>query len=721
MSVLRWLEAGAIASYGTVIEPCNFAAKFTHTTNFVTPYFSGATVLEAYWKSVRTPGEGIFVGDPLTRPYGTRVTLGDDGSMEIFTTILKPGKTYSLLEAGSVEGPFKIVQANITVDRLRFSSIIQNAGKSVYVLAEEGDKDLSSAITDDGAVQERPRNSGTRIVWYDKRNAFFQRSADADIYFYDLTTGQEQQIASVSSSSVSELDISERHITWAGKHPDVMNQNAIYLYDIDTGQTEIIAPAGFNLPIKLRICGNFLIWLEAGTVHAYDINTGESRMIQTAAVNPRDLDLSANRLVVEDVSGAIFIYDLMIDEEQRIPNDSGSLPSHPAISGDWVIWQQPGPEDLLGKSDIHFYDITTGERQRITFGTLALQSIPVISGKWIAWTDDRHGPDKLTLYSHNILTGEEILLEAVDAGRIKGAPSLADGRLVWSGAFEHPEDFASNKWDIFMYEFLRSVLRAGRTTEIVTDAWYFLDLLFDSISPPVLLAGIETYAGGDTAGLRIRHLNNGGMEIKIEEETSADAERDHAAEVVGYITANTGPIYNFLGNIIGEAGFVTTNQGVDRWYPLDLNHSYVNPVVFMNMITTNGGNPSHIRIRNVGAGSLEYQIEEWDYLDQAHMTETLAYLVVEAGLHQMQDDRPMEVGTVDTNHGWKPVTFNQSFDSAPVTLSQCQTYNGWPAVTTRLANLSAASFQVRLQEEEGNGAGNHAIETVGYIAVEADQ
>ena len=94
---------------------------------------------------------------------------------------------------------------------------------------------------------------------------------------------------------------------------------------------------------------------------------------------------------------------------------------------------------------------------------------------------------------------------------------------------------------------------------------------------------------------------------------------------------------------------------------------YNNTLIFMNMITTNGWQPSHIRLRNVGAGLLEFQIEEWEYLDQAHMTETLAYFVVETGLHQMQDGRLMEVGTVDTNQDWKPVTFSQSFESAPVT------------------------------------------------------
>jgi hypothetical protein len=81
----------------------------------------------------------------------------------------------------------------------------------------------------------------------------------------------------------------------------------------------------------------------------------------------------------------------------------------------------------------------------------------------------------------------------------------------------------------------------------------------------------------------------------------------------------------------------------------------------------------------------------------------------------------VEVGTVDTNHSLKPVTFSQSYDSAPVTLSQCQTYNGWQALTLRLANLNASSFQLRLQEEEGNGAESHAIETIAFIAVEADQ
>jgi uncharacterized protein (TIGR03790 family) len=72
MSVLRWLEAGATASYGTVAEPCNFTAKFPNPALAIARYTRGETLLEAYWKSVAMPGQGVFVGEPLAAPFRAR-------------------------------------------------------------------------------------------------------------------------------------------------------------------------------------------------------------------------------------------------------------------------------------------------------------------------------------------------------------------------------------------------------------------------------------------------------------------------------------------------------------------------------------------------------------------------------------------------------------------------------------------------------------------------
>jgi uncharacterized protein (TIGR03790 family) len=70
MSSLRWLEAGATGSYGNVVEPCNFPQKFPHPGVVMAAYLNGDTLLEAYWKSVAMPGQGIFIGEPLARPFG---------------------------------------------------------------------------------------------------------------------------------------------------------------------------------------------------------------------------------------------------------------------------------------------------------------------------------------------------------------------------------------------------------------------------------------------------------------------------------------------------------------------------------------------------------------------------------------------------------------------------------------------------------------------------
>lgn len=69
MSALRWLEAGATGSYGTVIEPCNMPQKFPHPALVIARYLQGETLIEAYWKSVMMPGQGIFVGEPLATPF----------------------------------------------------------------------------------------------------------------------------------------------------------------------------------------------------------------------------------------------------------------------------------------------------------------------------------------------------------------------------------------------------------------------------------------------------------------------------------------------------------------------------------------------------------------------------------------------------------------------------------------------------------------------------
>lgn len=69
MTVLSWIGVGATASYGTVSEPYSHLQKFPHPQVLLMHYVQGASAIEAYWKSVAWPQQGLFVGEPLAAPF----------------------------------------------------------------------------------------------------------------------------------------------------------------------------------------------------------------------------------------------------------------------------------------------------------------------------------------------------------------------------------------------------------------------------------------------------------------------------------------------------------------------------------------------------------------------------------------------------------------------------------------------------------------------------
>ncbi|MBZ0068899.1 MAG: TIGR03790 family protein [Thiobacillus sp.] len=108
MSSLRWLEAGATGSYGAVVEPCNFQAKFPLPGVAMAHYLQGETLIEAYWKSVQMPGQGLFIGEPLARPFAGVTFNAREGGATIEARLLAPG-LYDVQAAPSMMGPYRTV------------------------------------------------------------------------------------------------------------------------------------------------------------------------------------------------------------------------------------------------------------------------------------------------------------------------------------------------------------------------------------------------------------------------------------------------------------------------------------------------------------------------------------------------------------------------------------------------------------------------------------
>lgn len=119
MPVTAWLDAGVSASYGTVEEPCNFTQKFSRASVLIDHYWRGATAVEAYWKAVRWPGQGLFVGDPLARPFAEPSTLRiENGAYHLRSRALRPDAPY-LLEYRTASNANWVELARFTVQRGR--------------------------------------------------------------------------------------------------------------------------------------------------------------------------------------------------------------------------------------------------------------------------------------------------------------------------------------------------------------------------------------------------------------------------------------------------------------------------------------------------------------------------------------------------------------------------------------------------------------------------
>ncbi len=174
-----------------------------------------------------------------------------------------------------------------------------------------------------------------------------------------------------------------------------------------------------------------------------------------------------------------------------------------------------------------------------------------------------------------------------------------------------------------------------------------------------------------------------------------------------------------LGVSIGEGGRVSVKQAnSSQWHTITLLESYQSPVVIMQPLSYNAGDPAVVRIKDVTSNSFKFQIDEWEYLNGAHGTEVLSYLVLEEGIWSFKNGLSFEAGKKTTDHNFKQVNLQLNFTN-PVILTQSQTYNGTDPITTR-QKPSGSGFQVKVQEEEG-GNGTHGNEMVGYIVVSQGQ
>lgn len=172
--------------------------------------------------------------------------------------------------------------------------------------------------------------------------------------------------------------------------------------------------------------------------------------------------------------------------------------------------------------------------------------------------------------------------------------------------------------------------------------------------------------------------------------------------------------------VIAEFGEVSLNHS-GKW--VSLNHTYIDPVVIAVTPSFDGGEEISVRFTNIGSNGFRVVLDEPSNRDGSHATETVSYLVVEAGTWKLPDGTKLQAGTMTTDltpkEGFAQVGFDKGFGSAPVVLTQLQTFNGGDFANARKQSVNANGFRVSIEEEEAaNVRGYHVDEKIGWVAIE---
>ena len=169
---------------------------------------------------------------------------------------------------------------------------------------------------------------------------------------------------------------------------------------------------------------------------------------------------------------------------------------------------------------------------------------------------------------------------------------------------------------------------------------------------------------------------------------------------------------------VGQSGTLTVSQSSGaQWHRVNFDAPIADAVVVTGPPTSNGGQPVTVRVRGVSESGFEFQLDEWDYLDGYHVAETLSWIAVGAGTHELEDGSTLVAGSTTARHRWAGVDLSAAgLTGTPVVFAQAASGAETRAVTTRLRRVTADGFQVKLQTQE---AGNRrtAAERVDWIAL----
>lgn len=127
--------------------------------------------------------------------------------------------------------------------------------------------------------------------------------------------------------------------------------------------------------------------------------------------------------------------------------------------------------------------------------------------------------------------------------------------------------------------------------------------------------------------------------------------------------------------------------------------------------------PVTVHVRNVTTTSFEVQLDEWEYLNGSRSAESVSWLALEVGIHDVGGKKWEAGRKANVTNTAGSVALTNPYTVAPAVLTQVETVVNNKALITRVASVATNSFQVHVRAQESVTTALSG-ESVGYVAIE---
>jgi hypothetical protein len=240
------------------------------------------------------------------------------------------------------------------------------------------------------------------------------------------------------------------------------------------------------------------------------------------------------------------------------------------------------------------------------------------------------------------------------------------------------------------------------------------------IKDPVVIANTPSFQGGHPVVVRLRNVSPTGFEVKLQEWSYLDGR--HTYETLSWMAFASGTTQLSSGLRVTAGAFSSGTRHKLKQTQTFGSAFAAKPVVFaiaQTSVDIKGFASRLSSISNQGFSHTLYHQESLAAHSRA--AEIIGYVALSSGSFTLADGRLLQVTADPTHlvtHSWKQLPFQQKFVSAPLVIANTQSLKGGDTITLRLRQLEAASFQVKLEEEQSRDAEiQHVPEAVGFLAL----